>query len=86
MTPPLLLKMMAQVTGLKEGEFVHTLGDAHIYNNHIEQIHLQLSRELRALPQMNINPDVKNIFDFKYNDFELLDYEAQSHIAAPVAV
>ena len=82
----LLLKMMAQVTGLKEGEFVHTLGDAHIYNNHIEQIHLQLSREPRALPQMNINPDVKNIFDFKYEDFELVNYNPHPHIKGIVAV
>ena len=77
---------MAQVTGLKEGEFVHTLGDAHIYNNHIEQIHLQLSRELRALPQMNINPDVKNIFDFKYEDFELVNYDPHPNIKGIVAV
>ena len=82
----LLLKMMAQVTGLKEGEFIHTLGDAHIYNNHLEQIYLQLSREPRALPQMNINPDVRNIFDFTYEDFELVGYDPHPHIKGIVAV
>ncbi len=82
----LLLKMMAQVTGLKEGDFVHTLGDAHIYNNHMEQVQLQLSREPRALPQMKINPDVKNIFDFKFEDFELTDYDPHPHIKGVVSV
>ena len=82
----LLLKMMAQVTGLKEGEFVHTLGDAHIYLNHLEQIELQLSREPRALPQMKLNPEVKSIFDFNYNDFELVDYDPHPHIKGIVAV
>ena len=82
----LLLKMMAQVTGLKEGDFVHTLGDAHIYNNHMEQVQLQLTREPRALPQMKINPDVKNIFDFKFEDFELVDYDPHPHIKGVVSV
>ncbi|MBE6298880.1 MAG: thymidylate synthase [Bacteroidales bacterium] len=82
----LLLKMMAQVTGLKEGDFVHTLGDAHIYNNHMEQVQLQLSREPRALPQMKINPNVKSIFDFKFEDFELVDYDPHPHIKGVVSV
>ena len=76
----LLLMMMAQVTGLKAGDFVHTLGDAHIYNNHFEQVKLQLTREPRALPKMILNPDVKNIFDFKYEDFTLTDYDPHPHI------
>jgi thymidylate synthase len=78
--------MMAQVTGLKAGDFVHTLGDAHIYLNHIEQVKLQLTREPRPLPQMQINPDVKNIFDFKYEDFELTGYDPHPHIAGKVSV
>ncbi|MDE6416654.1 MAG: thymidylate synthase [Duncaniella sp.] len=82
----LLLMMVAQVTGLKPGEFVHTLGDAHIYNNHFEQVREQLSREPRALPRMKINPDVKDIFDFKYEDFTLEDYNPHPHIAAKVSV
>ena len=82
----LLLKMMAQVTGLKEGDFVHTLGDAHIYNNHMEQVQLQLTREPRALPQMKINPDLKDIFDFKFEDFELTDYDPHPHIKGVVSV
>ncbi len=82
----LLLKMMAQVTGLEEGDFIHTLGDAHIYNNHMEQVQLQLTREPRALPKMNINPDVKSIFDFKFEDFELTDYDPHPHIKGVVAV
>ena len=82
----LLLQMMAQVTGLKAGDFIHTLGDAHIYLNHLEQVDLQLTREPRPLPQMHINPDVKNIFDFKYEDFELTDYNPWPHIAGKVAV
>ncbi len=82
----LLLKMMAQVTGLRAGDFVHTLGDAHIYNNHIEQARLQLSRDPRALPQMVINPDVRSIFDFEYDDFKLEGYDPHPHIKATVAV
>ena len=82
----LLLQMMAQVTGLKAGDFIHTLGDAHIYLNHLEQVDLQLTREPRPLPKMHINPDVKNIFDFKYEDFELTNYNPWPHIAGKVAV
>lgn len=82
----LLLMMMAQVTGLEAGDFVHTLGDAHIYSNHFEQARLQLSREPRKLPRMKINPDVKSIFDFKYEDFELVDYDPHPHIKAEVSV
>lgn len=82
----LLLMMVAQVTGLEAGDFVHTLGDAHIYNNHIEQMREQLSREPRALPTMKLNPNVKSIFDFKYEDFELTDYNPHPHIAGKVAV
>lgn len=82
----LLLMMVAQVTGLEAGDFVHTLGDAHIYNNHIEQVREQLSREPRALPKMKLNPDVKSIFDFKYENFELTDYNPHPHIAGKVAV
>jgi thymidylate synthase len=82
----LLLMMVAQVTGLKPGDFVHTMGDAHLYTNHIEQAELQLSRSFRALPRMEINPDVKDIFGFRYEDFQLRGYEAHPHIAAPVAV
>ena len=82
----LLLMMVAQVTGLEAGEFVHTLGDAHIYNNHIEQVREQLSREPSPLPKMKLNPEVKSIFDFKYEDFELTDYNPHPHIAGKVAV
>lgn len=82
----LLLMMVAQVTGLKPGEFIHTLGDTHIYHNHFEQVRTQLARTPGKLPQMRINPDIKDIFDFKYEDFELVDYEAQPHIKADVAV
>lgn len=82
----LLLLMMAQVTGLKAGDFVHTLGDAHIYLNHLEQVKLQLTREPRPLPKMILNPDVKNIFDFKYEDFTLTDYNPHPHIKGAVAV
>ena len=82
----LLLRMMAQVTGLRAGEFVHTLGDAHIYLNHFEQVELQLSREPRPLPEMKINPDVKSIFDFKYEDFTLEGYDPHPHIKRIVAV
>ena len=82
----LLLMMMAQVCNLKAGEFVHTLGDAHLYSNHMEQAELQLSREPGTLPEMIINPEVKNIFDFKFDDFQLVNYNPQSHIKAPVAI
>ncbi|GHT60853.1 thymidylate synthase [Bacteroidia bacterium] len=82
----LLLKMMAQVTGLQAGDFVHTFGDAHIYNTHLEQVKLQLTREPRPLPEMNINPDVKSIFDFRYEDFELAGYDPHPHIKGEVAV
>jgi len=82
----LLLQMMAQVTGLKAGDFVHTLGDAHIYTNHLEQVKLQLSRDLRTLPVMKINQDVKDIFSFKFTDFELIDYDPHPHIKGIVAV
>ncbi len=82
----LLTMMMAQVTGLNPGEFVHTLGDAHLYLNHLEQTREQLSREPRALPKMKINPDVKSIFDFKFEDFELVGYDPHPAIKAPVAV
>ena len=82
----LLLLMMAQVTGLKPGDFVHTLGDAHLYLNHIEQAKLQLTREPYALPKMKISPDVKDIFGFKFEDFSLEDYTAHPHIKAEVSV
>jgi len=82
----LLTMMVAQVTDLQPGDFVHTFGDAHLYNNHLEQAKLQLSRETRPLPTMKLNPDVRSIFDFTFDDFELLGYEPHPHIAAPVAV
>lgn len=82
----LFTMMIAQVTGLKPGTFVHTLGDAHIYTNHLEQVNLQLTREPRHLPKMNINPNVKSIFDFKFEDFELTDYDPHPHIKGVVAV
>jgi thymidylate synthase len=82
----LLLMMMAQVTGLKPGEFIHTTGDTHLYTNHLEQAKLQLTREPRPLPKMKINPDVKSIFDFKFEDFELVDYDPHPHIKGVVAV
>jgi len=82
----LLLQMMAQVTGLEAGEFVHTFGDAHLYLNHLEQTDLQLSREPRALPRMLLNPDVQDLFAFTFDDFELQDYDPHPHIKAPVAV
>ena len=82
----LLTMMMAQVTGLQPGEFIHTLGDGHIYSNHLEQVKLQLTRTPFALPKMKISPDVKSIFDFKYEDFELVGYEAHPHIKGKVAV
>lgn len=82
----LLLQMMAQVTGLQPGHFVHTLGDAHIYHNHMDQVHLQLTREPRKLPQMTLNPEVKSIFDFDYNDFTLEGYDPHPHIKGVVSV
>ena len=82
----LLTMMMAQVCGLEAGDFVHTLGDAHLYSNHIEQAHLQLSREFRTLPTMKINPEVKSLFDFTYADFELCNYDPHPHIKAAVAI
>ncbi len=82
----LLTMMVAQVCNLEAGDFVHTLGDAHLYSNHIEQTNLQLSRELRKLPTMKINPAVKNIFDFKFEDFALENYDPHPHIKAAVAV
>ncbi|MEW7985620.1 MAG: thymidylate synthase [Candidatus Thiodiazotropha sp.] len=82
----LLTMMVAQVTGLQPGEFVHTFGDAHLYSNHLEQVDLQLSREPRKLPKMKINPAVKSIFDFRFEDFELVNYDPHPHIKAPVAV
>ena len=82
----LFTMMMAQVCGYQMGDFIHTFGDAHIYNNHMEQIELQLSRELRSLPKMILNPDVKSIFDFKFEDFTLVDYKPHPHIKGAVAI
>ncbi len=82
----LLTLMMAQVTGLQPGDFVHTLGDGHIYLNHLEQVNLQLTRKPYALPTMKINPEIKTIFEFKYDDFELVNYQAHPHIKGKVAV
>lgn len=82
----LLLQMVAQVTGLQAGEFIHTTGDTHLYLNHLEQARLQLERTPRALPKMKINPDVKDIFGFSYEDFELTDYDPYPHIPAVVSV
>ncbi len=82
----LLTMMVAQVTGLKAGDFVHTFGDAHIYNNHFDQVELQLSRKPFPLPQMKINTDVKSIFDFKYDDFELVNYQCYPHIKGEVSI
>ncbi len=82
----LLTQMMAQVTGLGVGDFVHTFGDAHLYTNHFEQTALQLSRSPAALPKMNINPDVTDLFDFRFEDFDLTGYEAEPNIPAPIAV
>jgi thymidylate synthase len=82
----LLTMMIAQVLGLQLGDFVHTLGDAHLYSNHLEQADLQLTREPRPMPQMKINPDVNSIFDFKLEDFEVVNYDPHPGIPAPVAV
>ncbi len=82
----LLTMMIAQVCDLEPGEFVHTFGDVHIYSNHVEQVKLQLTREPKELPQMKMNPDVKSIFDFKFEDFELVNYEAHPHIKGEVSV
>ena len=82
----LMTMMIAQVTGLEPGEFVHTLGDAHIYLNHIEQVKLQLSREPYPLPGMWINPDVRSIFDFQFEDFRLEDYQFHPHIKGAISV
>jgi thymidylate synthase len=82
----LLTMMMAQVTGLKPGDFIHTTGDTHLYLNHLDQARLQLTREPRPLPKMIINPDVKSIFDFKYEDFQLEGYDPHPHIKADVSV
>jgi len=82
----LLTMMIAQVCDLKPGDFVHTFGDAHIYNNHMEQLQLQLTREPRPLPKMILNPEVKDIFDFKFEDFTLTDYDPHPHIKGVVAV
>ncbi|HFD80281.1 MAG TPA: thymidylate synthase [Gammaproteobacteria bacterium] len=82
----LLTLMMAQVCGLEAGDFVHTLGDAHLYSNHLEQARTQLQREPRPLPVMRLNPEVKELFDFRFEDFELQGYDPHPHIKAPVAV
>lgn len=82
----LLTMMIAQVTNLEPGDFVHTFGDTHIYHNHFDQVKLQLSRETRPLPQMHINPEISSIFDFKYEDFKLLNYDPYPVIKAPIAV
>ncbi|MBT6380423.1 MAG: thymidylate synthase, partial [Opitutales bacterium] len=82
----LLTMMVAQVCGLKAGDFVHTFGDLHLYKNHLEQTNLQLSREPRSLPTMRINPDIKNIADFTFEDFELVDYDPHPTIKAPISV
>jgi len=82
----LLTMMLAQVCGLQPGEFIHTLGDAHLYSNHIAQAKLQLARDFRPLPTMKMNPAIDNLFDFTYEDFELLNYDPHPHIKAPVAI
>ncbi|MEA3450710.1 MAG: thymidylate synthase, partial [Bacteroidota bacterium] len=82
----LLTKMIAQVIGLEAGEFVHTLGDAHIYLNHVEQVKIQLSRKTKELPIVKINPNINNLFDFKYDDFELQNYNFHPHIKGNIAV
>ena len=82
----LLTEMLAQVCGFKAGEFIHTLGDAHIYNNHVEQIRLQLSRNTKPLPKLKLNPKIQNLFDFKYEDVEILNYEPHPAIKGIVSV
>ena len=82
----LMTMMLAQVCDLMPGDFIHTLGDAHLYSNHMEQVEEQLSRKPFALPTMKINPEVKDIFSFQFDDFELLNYESHPHIKAPVAI
>jgi len=82
----LFTMMIAQVLGYTLGDFVHTFGDVHLYNNHFDQAKRQLSRTPRNLPTMNINPDVKDLYEFQYEDFELVDYDPLPHISAPVAV
>ena len=82
----LFTMMMAQVCGYEAGEFIHTFGDAHIYSNHYEQLELQLSRDLRPLPTMKLNPEIKSIFDFNFDDFDLLNYNPHPHIKGAVAI
>ena len=82
----LLTMMIAQVCELELGDFVHTLGDAHLYSNHLDQARLQLQRDFRPLPEMKINPEIKDLFAFKYEDFELLNYDPHPHIKAAVAI
>ena len=82
----LLMMMVAQVTGLEPGDFIHTLGDAHIYNNHLEQVNIQLARQPRPLPVMKLNPAVKNIEDFTFSDFTLENYDPHPHIKASISV
>ena len=82
----LLTLMIAQVTRLQPGEFVHTFGDAHLYSNHLDQVGLQLQREPYPLPAMKMNSDIKELFDFRYEDFQLTDYQSHPHIKAPVAI
>jgi len=82
----LLTLMVAQVTGLQPGDFVHTLGDAHLYSNHLEQANTQLQRDPRSLPGMRLNPDITDLFAFSFDDFELVDYDPHPHIKAPVAI
>lgn len=82
----LLTMMVAQVVGLEPGDFVHTLGDAHLYNNHLEQVDEQLSRTPYALPTIKLNPEIRDIFEFTFDDFELLDYQAHPHIKAPISI
>ena len=82
----ILLMMIAQVCDLEVGEFIHTLGDAHLYSNHMQQVDLQLSRTPYALPKMRLNPQIKDLFKFTFDDFELIDYQCHEHIKAPVAV